>query len=126
MRWILLTVCSAAMAGSAVLSAAQAAPKTAAPGNAAGKPAANEVVTKVSLPPSPTALLPDAQDGWIADSPAKALPDAAAADPANAAALKEYEFTGGATASYKRDNETLTVHALRCQDASGAYGAYTF
>jgi hypothetical protein len=126
MRWILLTVCSAAMAGSAVLSAAQAAPKTAAPGNAAGKPAANEVVTKVSLPPSPTALLPDAQDGWIADSPAKALPDAAAADPANAAALKEYEFTGGATASYKRDNETLTVHALRFQDASGAYGAYTF
>jgi hypothetical protein len=131
MRWILVTVCSAAMAGSAVLSAAQVAPpKTAAPGPAAGpaagKPAANEVVTKVALPPSPTALLPDALDGWIVEGPVKALADAAAADPVNAAALKEYEFTGGAIATYKRDGETLTVRALRFQDASGAYGAYSF
>jgi hypothetical protein len=115
------------MAGSAVLSAAQVAtPKTVAPVNAAGKPAANEVVTKVALPPSPTAMLPEALDGWVADGPVKALADAAAADSANAAALKEYDFTGGATASYKRDNETLAVRALHFQDASGAYGAYSF
>jgi hypothetical protein len=114
------------MAGSAVLSAAQAAPKAAPPVNAAGKPAANETVTKVALPPSPTALLPEALDGWIAEGPVKALADADAADPANAAALKEYDFTGGATASYKRDSETLAIRAFRFQDASGAYGAYSF
>ncbi len=127
MRWIAVMVCSAAMAGSAVLSAAQGAPPTtSAPGNAAGKPAANEVVTKVTLPPSPAALLPDTLDGWIAGAPPKVLADAAAADPANTAALKEYEFTGGATVAYKRDGETLTVRVLRFQDASGAYGAYSF
>jgi hypothetical protein len=126
MRRISIMVCSAAMAASAVLSVGQDAPKTAAPSSAASKPAANEVITKVQLPPSPTALLPDALDGWISDGPPKSLADAAAADLANTAALKEYEFTGGATASYKRDNESLTVRALRFQDASGAYGAYSF
>jgi hypothetical protein len=126
MRWIAVMVCSAAMAGSAVLSVAQAAPpKTAASGNT-GKPAANEVVTKVTLPPSPAALLPDVLNGWVADAQVKLLPDAAAADPANAAALKEYEFTGGATKFYKRESETLTIRALRFQDASGSYGAYSF
>ncbi len=122
MRWIVVTVCSAAMAVSAVLSAAQAAPhKSAAP----GKPAANETVTKVTLPPSPAALLPDVLDGWAADGPAKSLADADAADPKGAAALKEYGFTGGASASYKRGGETLTIKALRFEDTSGAYGAYT-
>lgn len=114
------------MVVSAVLSAAQAAPPKSAAPTSASKPAPNEVVTKVSLPPSPAALLPDALDGWIANGPAKAIADAATADPANAAALQEYEFTGGATNSYKRDGEKLTLRALRFQDASGAYGAYSF
>ncbi len=126
MRWISFMVCSAVVVGSTVVTAAQAVPPKTVPGSAAGKPAPNEVVTKVTLPPSPTALLPDALDGWIADAPPKALSDAEAADPANAAALKEYDFTGGATISYKRDGETLSVHALRFQDASGAYGMYSF
>ena len=127
MRWIAVMVCSAAMAGSAALSAAQAAPaKTAAPSNTTGKPAGNEVVTRVALPPSPAALLPDMLDGWSATAPAKVLADAAAADAANAAALKEYEFTGGASIQYKRDGETLSVRALRFQDTSGAYGMYSF
>jgi hypothetical protein len=127
MRWFPILVCSAAVAGSAVLTAAQLAPqKSAAPAHAANKPAANEAVTKVALPPSPSALLPDAMDGWIADAPPKALADASAADAPNAAALKEYSFTGGAAITYKRDGESLTVHALRFQDASGAYGAYSF
>ena len=127
MRWIAVMVCSAALAGSAVLSAAQAAPpNTTAQGKAPDKPAANEVITKVTLPPSPTTLLPEALDGWIAAAPARVLAEAAAADPANAAALKEYEFTGGAAIDYKRDGETLSVHALRFQDVSGAYGAYSY
>ena len=122
MRWIAVMVCSAAMAGSAVLLAAQAAPhKSAAP----GKPAAKESVTKVTMPPSPAALLPDVLDGWVADGPAKSLTDAAAADPNGVGALKEYGFTGGASATYKRDGETLTIKALRFEDTSGAYGAYS-
>lgn len=119
MRWLSVVVCSAAMAGCAVHTAGQAAPKN-------GNHAANEVVTKVTLPPTPTALLPDALDGWIADAPPKALADATAADPTSAAALKEYEFTAGASRFYKRDGESLTLHALRFQNASGAYGMYSF
>jgi hypothetical protein len=125
MRWLSVMVCSATVAAGAVLSMAQAVPpKASAPGPA--KPAANEIVTKVSLPLSPAALLPDVFDGWMADGPAKTLADAAAADPANTAALKEYEYTGGATRSYKRDGETLTLRTLRFQNATGAYGAYSF
>jgi len=71
-------------------------------------------------------LLPDAFAGWVADDPPKALTDPAQADPANAVVLKEYEFISGAANSYKRDGETLSIHAIRFQDASGAYGAYTF
>ena len=40
-------------------------------------------------------------------------PMPAQADPANAAALKEYDYTGGASVTYKREGETLTVRALR-------------
>ncbi len=46
--------------------------------------------------------------------------------PANAAALKEYDFTDAALADYKREGETLSLRALRFHDASGAYGAYSF
>ncbi len=54
------------------------------------------------------------------------LPDAAAADAANAAALKEYGFETGFAAAYKRDGETLSVKALQFGDVSGSYGAYSF
>jgi len=62
----------------------------------------------------------------VATEPAKKITDAAQADPANAAALKEYDFSDGLTADYKRSGETLSLRALRFHDASGAYGAYTF
>lgn len=130
MRWIPIVVCSVVLAGSAASGAAQAqaaAPaKTATPGNASGKPAVKEAVTPVMLPPSPRALLPDALDGWVETEPPKALADPAQADPANVAALKEYDYTGGASVTYKREDETLSVRTLRFQDASGAYGAYSF
>jgi hypothetical protein len=80
----------------------------------------------VTLPPSPSALLPDVLDGWVEAAPPTALTDAALADAANAAALKEYDYTGGASVTYKREGETLSVRALRFEDASGAYGAYSF
>jgi len=118
MRWIPILVCSALLAGSAGSAAAQTAPGS--------KPAAKEAVTPIVLPPPPKALLPEALDGWVATEPFKTLADAAQADPANAPALKEYDYTTGASVTYKREGETLTVRALRFQDASGAYGAYSF
>lgn len=123
MRWIPFLACSALLAASAASAVAQSAPAKA---GSPGKPAAKEAVTSVVLPPSPKALLPDALDGWVESAPPKALMDAADADPTNAAALKEYDYAGGASVTYKREGETLSVHALRFQDASGAYGAYTF
>ncbi len=81
---------------------------------------------KVELPPPPKPLLPDAFAGWVAAQPPQAISDPALADSANVAALKECDFTHGALATYKRDGETLTIHALGFLDASGAYGAYTF
>jgi len=126
MRWITVLVCSVLLAGTAASVAAQTAPaKTAAPASAEGKPLAHETVTPVVLPPSPSAMLPEALDGWVVAEPPKSLPDPAQADPANAAALKEYDYAGGASVTYKREGETLTVRALRFQDASGAYGAYS-
>jgi len=74
----------------------------------------------------PAALLPAAFAGWMAAEAPKTLTDPAQADPAHAAALKEYEFTGGALARYQRDGEKLNLRGLRFHDASGAYGAYSF
>jgi hypothetical protein len=94
----------------------------------AGQPTAAEkkTATAITLPPSPKALLPDAFDGWEAAEPSKTITDAAQADPANAAALKEYGFNAAVVANYKREGETLSLRALRFADASGAYGAYTY
>jgi hypothetical protein len=78
------------------------------------------------LPPAPKPLLPEVFAGWVAAGTPKTLSDAAEADPANAAALKEYGFTGGVTADYKREGDTLSLRVLAFQDASGAYGAYSF
>jgi len=88
----------------------------------APKPKPKNAVT-VSVPRPP---LPESFAGWASDAPLKPLADAAQADSANAAALKEYGFESGLETSYKRDGETLSVHMLRFGDLSGAYGAYTF
>ncbi len=90
------------------------------------RPSQKPAATTITLPPSPKALLPDAFDGWVASGPIQSLPGVSQADPANVAALKEYGFTFGALAHYKREGDTLTLRALRFEDASGAYGAYSF
>ena len=59
--------------------------------------------------------------------PAQTNTDPAAADPTNAAVLKEYRFSDLASSSYTRDDgRTLKIRAARFADASGAFGAYTF
>jgi len=120
-RWIRVLVGSSAIAASVYPLMSQTAPV-----KATAKPAANETVTSVVLPATPSSLLPEALDGWVRDSAPKVLADPSQADPASAAALKEYDFTGAASATYKRDDETLNIHVLRFQDATGAYGAYSF
>ena len=87
-----------------------------------GQPTAAEKksATTIILPPSPKALLPDVFDGWVTSEPSKVLTDPSQADSANAAALKEYGFTTGLEASYKREGETVTLarSALRRRQRS--------
>ncbi|MGO9316269.1 MAG: DUF6599 family protein [Terracidiphilus sp.] len=121
MRWIAILVCCAALAGGASAGWGQTGPAKAA--TAAKAP---QGVTHLVLPPVPKALLPESFAGWVETGAPKKITDAAQADPANAAALREYEFTDAVVSEYKRSGETLSVHALRFHDASGAYGAYSF
>jgi len=121
MRWMAVLAGMAVLAASGAVAVAQA--QAAKPAQAAAN---NKGAVPVSLLPGPKALLPEAFAGWASDGAPKALGDATQVDVSNAAALKEFTFTGGATTAYKRDGETLTVRALRFQDASGAYGAYSY
>lgn len=52
--------------------------------------------------------------------------DAAVADPAYAGVLKEYGFREVESATYTRPDRKLSVKAARFNDATGAYGAFTF
>jgi hypothetical protein len=121
MRWIPImasSFCSVVLLGASAASVtAQAVPP---------KPPVPQGAAHLVLPPVPKPLLPDSFAGWVASEAPKRVTDAALADPANAEALKEYDFTDGWLASYKRSGETLSLRALRFHDASGAYGAYTF
>jgi hypothetical protein len=80
---------------------------------------------KHPAPAAPQPFLATTFAGWnIGTTHGSAAPQAA--DPANAEVLKEYGFTEFESAVYARDDNQLTVRALRFADASGAYGAYTF
>jgi hypothetical protein len=84
----------------------------------AGTPSANS-----SAPP----ILPKQFAGWQIQGAPQASKDAGAADPTNAALLREYGFTDFESAVYKSDDSrTLKVRAARFADASGAFGAYSF
>ena len=118
MRWM------AVAAGTAVLTAAalsahaqQTAPK---------KPAPMMVTTGDPNTPKEKPLLPETFAGWEAAEKPAVVTDISQLDSTNAAALKEYGCKGGVVANYKRSGETLTLKALRFDDVSGAYGAYSF
>ncbi len=71
-------------------------------------------------------ILPHAFAGWeISGSVRKGI-DAGTIDHAQSAALREYGFTGYEIATYSQGDRKLTVRAARFQDATGAYGAFTF
>jgi hypothetical protein len=117
MRWIAIVAGCVALSCGAVLAVAQGQQPTA---------AEKQSATTIVLPPSPKALLPDAFDGWVTTEPSKVVTDAAQVDAASAAALKEYGFNAAVLANYKRESDTLSMRALRFDDVSGAYGAYTY
>jgi hypothetical protein len=84
---------------------------------------------KPASPSSPTAaesLLPNEFAGWSLSAPVQENAAPEAADAANAAVLKEYGFQQFATAQYTNGDNKLHVRAIRFQDASGAFGAFTF
>ncbi len=72
------------------------------------------------------ALLPAEFAGWQKSPGSRTGQEPAAADPANAALLKEYGFSDFEQAAYVRPGRKITVKAARFADASGAYGAFTF
>ena len=73
------------------------------------------------------AVLPAEFSGWTLVGKMQASGDPAVADPVNAAVLKEYGFADLSSAVYTRDDgRKLTLKAARFQDASGAYGAFTY
>ena len=76
---------------------------------------------------SPTSVLPSAFAGWEVKGAVARSDDPAAADAANAPVLKEYGFQRLEKAAYTRDDgRNLVIKAAVFEDASGAYGAFTY
>jgi hypothetical protein len=74
----------------------------------------------------PVPVLPAQFGGWQMSGTATRSTDAAVADAANAAVLKEYGFQRFEKAEYARDDgRKLAIKAAVFEDASGAYGAFT-
>jgi hypothetical protein len=74
-----------------------------------------------------TAVLPAEFAGWQLKGEVARSSDPAAADEANAPVLKEYGFVRLEKAAYTRDDgRNLTIRAAVFEDASGAYGAFTY
>jgi hypothetical protein len=74
-----------------------------------------------------TVVLPPQFGGWQLKGSVQSSLDPAAADQVNAAPLKEYLFREFESGTYVRnDGRRLTVRLARFEDATGAYGAFTF
>jgi hypothetical protein len=76
---------------------------------------------------APAPLLPQQFAGWqLKDAVTKSV-DPVAADEANAPVLREYAFQRLEKATYTRDDgRKLDIKAAAFDDASGAYGAFTY
>ena len=75
----------------------------------------------------PQDFLPKSFAGWTLSGPVQSTAEPAKADAAYPAVLREYGFASAETATYTRaDGRKLTIKAARFNDASGAYGAFTF
>jgi hypothetical protein len=77
--------------------------------------------------PAPTPVLPTEFAGWQMKGAVARSDDPAVADAVNAPVLKEYGFRRLEKAAYTRDDgRNLAVKAAVFEDASGAYGAFTY
>ena len=75
----------------------------------------------------PSGVLPVSFNGWQKNaSSMKSSTDPAMADQADSEVLKEYGFSSVEIATYVREDRKMQVKAARFNDASGAYGAFTF
>lgn len=77
--------------------------------------------------PAPVPLLPQQFAGWQLKDAVTKSADPATADETNALVLKEYGFQRFEKATYTRDDgRILEIKAAAFDDASGAYGAFTY
>lgn len=80
-----------------------------------------------AAPAKPIPILPKTFGGWQLAKPPQTSTNPESADPINAQLLKEYGFIDFENATFTRDDgRKLTIKAARFEDASGAYGAFTF
>ena len=85
------------------------------------------VVVFAAEPTTSTLVLPTEFAGWHARGDVARSDDPSSADAANAPVLKEYGFARLEKAAYTRDDgRNLTIKAAVFEDASGAYGAFTY
>lgn len=76
---------------------------------------------------APTSVLPSSFNGWQLDKASlKSGSDPASADGADAPVLKEYGFNDFETGVYRRNGREMQIKIARFNDASGAYGAFTY
>jgi hypothetical protein len=75
-----------------------------------------------AAPASSGPVLPQSFAGWTQVAP----PQPAATDPADASTLQEYGLQQATSATYASGTHRLALRAFRFQDATGAFGAFTF
>jgi len=76
---------------------------------------------------APQTVLPASFNGWqLNKASIKAGSDPASVDGADAAVLKEYGFSGFESGSYVRNGRKMQIKVAEFNDASGAYGAFTY
>ncbi len=95
-------------------------------GKASPPPAGAQARAGASQTPVSEAFLPEDFAGWHQSAPPVVKSQPEAADPANTDVLQEYGFQQFESAAYTNADNKLKVRAIRFQDASGAYGAFTY
>jgi hypothetical protein len=92
----------------------------------AGMPAAAKSAAPKKNVESLPALLPTSFGGWQQMAPPQLSSQPQAADPANADVLAECGFQEFEASNYSTADNHLNLRAIRFQDATGAYSAFTF
>src|SRR5882757_6736504 len=89
----------------------------------AQSPSSSQNVVATAMP---APLLPESFAGFDLQGKLDKTTAPGTADPANAQVLVEDGFRDFASGTYKNNVSTVTIRAMRFEDASGAYAAYTF